>query len=132
MSKRKFDHKIPVEFKSVSLASTTRIGLAVSRSDCEIDPTDIFVNAQLELRLTCVPGAKGDAACQEVMDCAELIVDGVGVIDSFHTYEDRFTASLVFPSDSVDASLLGRFVNKTGSLAFTKMGPGTVHAEDVV
>lgn len=121
---------LPCSFTGVSIGKdTARISVSVPSEKLSLDEAHaLFVGARLSGTLTC-DAHNGDAEGQQTMPgCSkELEIDAES--QGFHTYSDRYTASLKVSKSDTDIAALAEFANRRGKIKAKRTGDADVDAE---
>lgn len=131
---KEFEHKVVVKFgtESCNGKKTAQIGMTIQRGDLEWTvAASILCGAQLDVKICCDPNADGDVQGQkQFREDKDFTLTGTPTCQSFHTYPDHFSATLVFPLSAVDVRLLACFANQPGRLSCTRIGDSATGSDE--
>ena len=131
---KELEHEVVVKFgtQSCNGKKTAQIGMTIQRGDLKWTvASSLFCGAQLEAKMCYDPNSDEDVKGQKKFrEDKEFTLTGTPTCQSFHTYPDRFSATLVFPLSAVDVRLLACFANQPGRLWCTRVGDSETSSDE--
>lgn len=114
---------LPCSFTGVSIGKdSARISVSVPTEKLPWeDARNLFVAARISVKLTC-DAHNGDAEGQQTMEGCDRDLDIEAESQGFHTYSDRYTASLKVCKSDTDIAALGEFANRRGKIKIKRVG----------
>ncbi len=114
---------LPCSFTGVSIGKdSARISVSVPAEKLPWeDARALFVAARISVKLSC-DTKNGDAEGQQTMEGCDRDLDIEAESQGFHTYSDRYTASLKVCKSDTDIAALGEFANRRGKIRIKRVG----------